>query len=724
MNGKWITCPDPKVETLLFEKTFNLEQLPKKAEIDITGLGYFTLLVNGKTVTEDIFTPAQTDYAPRPVKNIILGFGEEGHHRVLYLTYDILSALKEGENKIEIILGNGYWRQKLRICEGKQHYSDYLITCFDIKLDDKIISSDGSEKAYRYPILRSNLYYGEIVDMRMFQKNLEEVAVSLSDFEPERLFPQDCDPDRVLGTIRPKLIEGKGKYLYDCGVNITGWAVIKAKGKSGDIVNIEFAEEVEDGVLNHETYSGFWCVSADGERQLQKDSFTLADGENLLKPMFVYHGFRYFEIFADEGVEILDVEVEVAHTDLKVVTEFECDNEVINWLYNAFIRTQLNNVHGSVPFDCPTRERLGYTGDGQLCTPPTSRVFDAKRFYKKWINDIIDCQDSVSGRIQNTAPFMGGGGGHGGWGSAIVFVPYYCYMTYGDSSFLEMAYPAMKNWLKYMQSHCVDGILSSIESCMRWNLGDWCVPEGAKLSRAYVNSCSMVKQLEYMEEISNILGEKDAERFAEIRQKVANAIYERYYEEGHYCYDADGADAFAYWAKLPKTEEMLASIAETYDRLAHFNTGIIGTYVLIEVLFQKAEYAKIAVKLLAGRYPDHSFGGMMDRNQTTLGEYFDDRMSHDHPMFGSVVAYLFKGLLGMQDNVDMKKPIRFAPCLDSVVKKASGSMITIGGGRAAISFCVGEKTVIDITVPEGRLAELVYGDNVYALNAGENHFEF
>ncbi len=722
MNGKWITCKE-YVEVPKFEKTFELKALPKKAEIDITALGYFTLLINGKKVSDELFTPAQTDYAPRDLSKFKLAIGvNEGTHRVLYLTYNVLEYLKIGENKIEVIVGPGYWRQKLRIAEGFVSYADDLLCCFDLKLDDKIISTDGTEKAYHYPILRSNMFYGENFDMRKFDAPLKEAEVKLSDFVPELLEKQDCDSDRVVRTIKPLRIAREGKYLFDCKENITGWAVIKARGKKGDEISVEFAEEIEDGKLNHRTYSPPWCVSPTGEQQIQKDCFILAEGTNELKPMFVYHGFRFFEIFAPSSVIIEDITIEVIHTDLKVTSEFSSDNEVLNWLYDAFIRTQLNNTHGCIPSDCPTRERLGYTGDGQLCTPPTLKIFDAKRFYKKWMTDIFDCADPITGRIQHTAPFMGGGGGHGGWGSAIIFVPYYCYQQYADESFLRDAYPYMKKWIKYLEGHCIDYILTTTEEGM-WNLGDWCTPGGTHLAKAYVNSVCMVKQLQRLIKIAEILGEDDGEYYAELEQKCKQAIYEKYFDEDHYCYAAEGADAFAIWANLPKSETLIENVANFYNSLGHFNTGIIGTYVLCDVLFHHPEHRKLAIKLMANDYPDHSYGGMMHRNQTTLGEYFHEGASHDHPMFGSVVAFLFSGLLGIRIVPDRKIPIVINPCLDSIVKKASGSVMT-ENGKVSVSFEVGDKTIIDITVPEGRLAELRYGVAGYTLKSGHNHFEF
>ena len=80
-------------------------------------------------------------------------------------------------------------------------------------------------------------------------------------------------------------------------------------------------------------------------------------------------------------------------------------------------------MHIGHPSDCPHIERRGYTGDGQLTCHAVLSIFDAEAFYKKWLQDIADGQDTLSGHIQYTAPYIRSGGGPGGWGSAIVEVP-------------------------------------------------------------------------------------------------------------------------------------------------------------------------------------------------------------------------------------------------------------------------------------------------------------
>ena len=61
----------------------------------------------------------------------------------------------------------------------------------------------------------------------------------------------------------------------------------------------------------------------------------------------------------------------------------ESSGEGLNFLYDAYIRSQLTNMHGSIPSDCPHRERLGYTGDGQVCAPAAMLLLDSKEFYRR-----------------------------------------------------------------------------------------------------------------------------------------------------------------------------------------------------------------------------------------------------------------------------------------------------------------------------------------------------
>ena len=131
-----------------------------------------------------------------------------------------------------------------------------------------------------------------------------------------------------------------------------------------------------------------------------------------MKSELTWFGFRYAEV--DKHREITDCYV--IYSSIDVVSEFEPPNKTLNWLYNAYIRTQLNNMHAGIPTDCPTPERRGYTGDGQLCCEAAMMLLDSEKFYKKLICDVSHCQDRLSGNVQYTTPDINSGGDPGGWG--------------------------------------------------------------------------------------------------------------------------------------------------------------------------------------------------------------------------------------------------------------------------------------------------------------------
>lgn len=710
MNGKWI-CTDPSVETPMFVKHFSIYNA-KRVTLSITGLGYFFYLINGNRVSNDLFTPAQTDYAPRNTENFLYPIHDRFTHKVFYLTYDITNFVKKGENTLSVVVGNGWFRQTERIAEGRTDYSDTLCCIFEICIDDTngnstIIPSDGTEECFVYPILKSNLFLGDVIDTRMFLAPLPRTQTYLYDASQlGTLIPQDCPRDRVIRTILPRSL---GNRLYDVGENISGWIQLRVKGQSGERLTIYHSEEIRNDTLDYASCGGFY-VCQSGVPQIQQDSYILNGTEQILHPEFAWHGFRYFQI--DGNCEILSISAEIIHTDLSVTSSFRCNNEIINWLYNAFVSSILANFHSSLPSDCPHRERLGYTGDGQVTSLAGMLTLDAQKAYRKWIDDIFDSQCKITGHVQHTAPFGGGGGGPGGWGCAIVFVPYQYDKVYGDPKLLEIAFPKMLKWIDYLEAHCKNGLVVSEEKD-GWCLGDWCAVPETNLSPEFVNTCCMVKSLLLMAEIAEYLG-KDANAIKLQAINHKQALFNTYYQNGSYCNGIQGADAYAIWAELDG-EGLSNSLINRYESRNAFDTGFIGTEILCDTLF-KIGRGDIAVKLMGSDDPDVGFRFMKLHGATTLYECLDStECSHNHPMFGGCVHTLFTRLLGIQLT---HGSARLIPTLSSGLSFVEGSVI-LRQGRLSVSIdqshcAVDTEFPIEITIHD-QTTLVPIGKTVFAL---------
>ena len=94
--SRWIGCPACGAHTApVFRRTFTLEKLPQKAELYISGLGFYALQCNGADVNDELLNPAFSRY----------------DRAVYYNAVPLESCLRLGENVLEVTLGNGWYHQ-------------------------------------------------------------------------------------------------------------------------------------------------------------------------------------------------------------------------------------------------------------------------------------------------------------------------------------------------------------------------------------------------------------------------------------------------------------------------------------------------------------------------------------------------------------------------------------------------------------------------------------
>ena len=695
----WIGA-DKNYSSPIISRSFILESF-KKVRLFITGLGYFSPKINGLSVTEEYFLPVASDYEPRNFRKFLYPLSDTTTNRIYYYEFDITSLLKSGENLLEIQLGNGFYRQNERTAEGDTSFGDVLKAIYRIDIENggavTSIYSDGSETQKESTIRYNNIFHGETVDLTFASQSEKGVEILSDTFAI--LSKSIGVADKIIEKRTPRLIaETDGKKIYDVGENISGIVAVKTNAAEGEKIVLRFSENLHaDGKLNFYS-TGADFKSKSGKIQIQEDIF-ITDGKpnRLFKPLFVWHCFRYFEVCG----EFDELSVYVIHSDTPVTSTFKSNLEGLNFLYTAFLRTQLNNMHGSFPSDCPHRERLGYTGDGQLCAPAAMLMLDSQEFYKKWIQDILDCQDKNSGHIQHTAPFMGGGGGPGGWGSAVITVPYAYYKQYGDEALLKHCYASQLKWIEYLKNHCENSLITREEDG-GWCLGDWCTLEKTVIPESFVNSCYFVKTLSIMEEIALILGEnKDAEYFMSLKETVAAAIKEEFFDPQthHFADGVQGADAYAVWCKIGD-EKTLNNVTDKYETSVHFDTGFLGTDILLEVLFDCGR-GDIAIKLLQSEEKG-SFLYMKRHGATTVWETWGGGCSHCHPMFAGCSRHLFTGILGIKQRQGSigYEDIIISPATLPKGEALSGSIKTKYGDIEILLDFSTDKPTVTVKAPE------------------------
>ena len=721
-ESKWISA-HPLCQSPVLIRHFSAADV-KAATLFITGLGYFEAKINGKPVTEDRFLPLITDYEPRDLSKFIYPLHDTLTHRVYFCQFDVTELLQEGENTLTIQLGNGWYRQTERDAEGATSFSEILKAIYSLQLDTAegavAINSDGSETWRGSEIVYNQLFIGEVVDLTMpmgFERKVDIVSAPAGE-----LCPQIGTADRCVRILKPKLIatQTDGRKIYDAGENISGVVRVRSSAPWGSRISLRFAENLTaDKDIDHDSTGSFYpCLS--GRNQLMTDTFICDGTGNTFEPKFVWHAFRYFDIAGDFD----DLEVLVIHSNCAVTSRFDSPSEGLNFLYDAYVRTQLNNMHGSIPSDCPHRERLGYTGDGQVCAKPAMMLLDSREFYRKWIQDILDCQDLVSGHVQHTAPLMGGGGGPGGWGCAMVIVPYQYYRHFGDTAMLEKCYEPMRRWVAYLKDHSENGLIVREEKD-GWCLGDWCyLVSPDQIPEPYINSCFFLKILEMLTEIAAVIGRSDdIAEYDALRQSIADAIRRDYYnvETGCYLGNQGGVDAYALWVGLAG-EETAAAMAKRYEQLGHFDTGFLGTDILVEMLC-KYGYIDTALKLLEGEELG-TFLYMKRGGATTIWENWNHGASDDHPMFGACVRQVFSTMLGIEQAADVSgyRALRIAPQLPKDLPWADGAL-TLPCGEVSVRWeKQADQILFRISIPQDVPATFCFGGKELPLASGKNEF--
>ncbi len=700
-----------------------------RASLNVLGLGFFKCYINGVLINPDTFLPLSSDFEATcdPEGEVLTG------HRVYVPQFDITPYLSQGENVIAIHFGGGWYTHLCRPfgmakaiyrveVEANGAVEEYVS-------DENCLIGKSYINAYAFTTCESHDYTDwQDAFAKDFDDSAWENASLCAPLETEYM-TTDCPPDALIEELPlKKTYEADGTAVYDCGQNTTGYPVIEILAAKGETVEIYFAEELTaNGQIDRShAHAQHFIITSDGKRRT-------------VQPDFIWYGFRAMEIKGNAR----PVSVKVVYANVKINSTFDSDNETLNWIYKTFLHTMLCNMHTGHPSDCPHIERRGYTGDGQLTANAVLTTMDARAFYEKWMADIGDCQDTLSGHIQYTAPYIRSGGGPGGWGCAIVEVPYQLYRHYGDKTILEKYYPQMHRYIDYLEAHSEFGLVTS-DKAGEWCLGDWCGPnilypecditshnQQVILPAPYVNTYFMVKSLMQMVKIARVIGrEADIpalEKKIDERKRAIRAAYFNTFDD-NFVMNVQGANAFALDLGLGRenntkdTKGTYGNLVTYYEKLGHFDTGIFATDVVTRLLFERGN-AELAARLLI-QNGDQGYEHWRKNGATTFHEYWDSNRSrsHNHPMFGAPVAYLFEHLLGIRqkDGTAGFGDLVIEPKATALFGRMAGSIETLRGKIAVSYEKKGGKTAFTITIPEGTSAILRFGGKETPLKAGIN----
>ena len=690
-----------------FRKLFSAKNV-SRATLYITAKGVFKVFLNGKELCEDRLQPEWTDYSKS----------------LNFVRYDITDKI-EGQNCIGVVLGNGWYCGTVGLLNVRANYASSPSFSAEIHLEKEdgveVICTDQSWKTATGKIVYNDLLHGEYHD---FNRDLGDFS-SIS-YEDALFYPSVCSPayDKsirehtaekitLMEQFEGKRIVSSSEFdIYDFGQNFAGIPVIKVRGERGSKIRLRFGEMLDGETL----------YTANLREAEATDYMVLSGGDDVFEPLFTFHGFRYMEVTVIHGkCEIYGVFTRAIYSKLERCGHFECDNPLVNKIYENVLWSQKSNSIG-IPTDCPQRdERLGWTGDVQIFCETAMLNANCKGFYENYLYCIREGQRE-NGAIPVVipdvhAPWCEPYTGVTGWSDVCILLPYRHYMHYGDASVLRDCFEMGERYLSYCAAEWNDYIMPDR------GFGDWLSIDD-DTDKSVLATAFTAYSYGVFAEICRILGNGREEHYRRISHKIKQKYVEKFVDEdGKILSDTQTVYLTAYAFGI-LGREILPHLIRTLERKNYrLSTGFIGVRYLLPVLAELGR-ADLAYELLCStEYP--SWGYTVKNGATTIWERWNSYShtegfgdigmnSFNHYSLGSCVEWLYKFVLGINYSADEPayKKVELKPyfCYDGKIKNAKGKLQTQHGEIGVEWSAEGDSVLYVADIPQGISAIFTFNN--------------
>lgn len=688
-----------------FRKEFTLGGKVKSAKLYTSGLGVYTVYVNGRRVGHlqpdgntvyDELMPGWSDY----------------RSSVFYMTHDVTSLLNEGANVIGATVSNGWWAGD--VSHGIYQSSGVaFMGKLLIELENgttMVVDTDTSWLTSRSGAIKSGeIYHGEIYDARLADgwslpgydvsiwnqavaDNQAHGKVMAHEGATVRVMPEhERKPQSITvyegikqngstyGEINsvaeygnsPVVLRKGQTMVVDFGQNASGWAKFKVKGAPGTTLSMRYAEMLNDSGEadrgNDDAKGTLYTVAlrsakAAGQYTLCGDE----DGEQY-NPTSTFYGFRYMDMTASNDVEIEWITAETISSVVDENSSIAVNDADVNQLYSNILWGQRSNFV-SVPTDCPQRdERLGWTADTQVFSMAAMYNAQVQGFYHKWMRDMRDGQLD-NGCYPNVAPFNWVEHGSAAWADAGIILPWNVYLMYGDKSIIEENYESMERYMDWLATQS-EGQYQFVGSDTRY--GDWLAFE--ETDKRFVSVAYYGYMADLMCKMSAVLSESEGDEYARKSEKYATLFSnikqefkKRYWVQGGRSSGLSQTSQCAYllalrYNMLPDEAAVENIIAKLRSKIENnrytLSTGFLGTAVLNQTLSQFGMDDLAYALLLQHNCPSWLYS--VDQGATTIWERWNsytieggisksiEMNSFNHYAYGAVADWMYRYMAGI-----------------------------------------------------------------------------
>lgn len=665
-EADWIAADREDTFHPVIGTTFFAEKPVKRARLYASGVGLFEAYVNGKKLGEEFLAPYINHYETNiqtltfPIEEIYSGEG------------------KAGENRLEFLLGKGWYMGVFGLEGQKENYGDRMAVIAELHLEyedgtEACICTDENWEYRGSEIEDSGIYFGEILNRLLWEEKenpwrpVTVIADPAAEAGTKNLVKSHLMDRLSLPVIVKEVLPVKeiihtpaSETVLDMGQNFAGFMEFDADLPRGTRVVLDFGEILQNGNFYRDNY-----------REAESQFVYVSGGKpETVHPHFTFFGFRYVRVTGWIGeVKKEDFRGKALYSDLQRTGYIHTNNEKINRLYENTVWGLKSNFI-DMPTDCPQRnERLGWTGDAQVFAPTASYHMDTRAFFHKFVKDIRDEQKMIGGAVPNYLPNIGHKEDAGSvWGDIATFLPYTLYTCFGNLEEMEYAYPLMKDWVDYIDRK--DGERSEKHYLFDFgfHFGDWLALDGAtptsfkgSTDDNYIGSVYYCESVRKTAEIAEKLGlDIDTKRYRELGEKIRRAILNEYFTpNGRLAVTTQAAYVIALKFGIYVDRECL--IAQFKDRLKRdgneIKCGFVGAPLLCTVLAEAGLHELAYDFLLKESFPSWLYS--VNLGATTIWERWNSVLpdgtisgtgmnSLNHYAYGSVMEFMYAHAAGIR----------------------------------------------------------------------------
>lgn len=695
----------------LFRKSFIIHKKIKSATAFVTGLGQFEFFVNGTKTGDHFLDPGWTQYSKH----------------ALYVPFDITAQLKQGENVLGAMLGNGFYYipgERYRKLTGGYGYPKMIANIVIEYADgtEEYIVTDQSWKTAPSPVYFSSIYAGEDYDAGLEQKGWDNTGFADSHWKsvvlttgPPQLNAQLTHPIKVMQRFSPvsTIMLKPGVYVADLGQNASGIPFIRVRGQKGDTIRVIPAELLnEEGGANQKSTGSPVCYT-----------YVLkGGGEESWQPRFAYYGFRYLQVETIAGngraqaPTLLSVEGLHIRNAAPQNGSFSSSSTLFNQTHEL-IRWAVNSNMVSVFTDCPHREKLGWLEQTHLVGSSVRYIYDIAALGRKVVRDMMHAQ-TPEGLIPEIAPefhqFVDPFRDSPEWGSAGIILPWYLYQWYGDEQIVAEAYPMMQRYITYLQGKANNHILTQ-------GLSDWYDlgperPGFCQLTTPGITATAIYYyDLCLLEKIAVMLGKTaDAANYKKLAEQVRKAFNVTFFNEKtkQYGTGSQTSNAMALYMNLVEPlhrKDVLNNLVnDIRTRNYALTAGDIGYRYVLKAL-EEGGYEDVIVKMNS-RSDVPGYGYQLAKGATALTESWSALpvVSNNHFMLGHLMEWFYAGLCGLKTEKGSVafKQIRIAPQVAGDITNASAHYESPYGPVSVNWERKGKQFKIKVVIPPNTMATI------------------